>query len=165
MSRWFYHRCPRQSELPQYIQHQAHIRDLNHISKLSFSMSSKSIFWSLAVYSPHPASNDLHLYFIAYSNCSAVKPFEPVQYFLKMFFCFMPVVIMSKTSHHLCVLNSATLRNKGELHLLSNQIFNYCCTDKYSSTITYLRSLVTLYTFYKKQNRHYFMILFSCYIV
>ncbi len=56
----------------------------------------------------------------------------------------MPAVIMSETSCHHCLSNSA-LRNKGELDLLSHQIFNYCCAGKYTYTITYLGLLVTLF--------------------
>ncbi len=49
----------------------------------------------------------------------------------------MPAVIMSETSSH-CLSNSATFRNKGELHILSHQIFKYCCAGK-----IYLRIYIT----------------------
>ncbi len=65
-----------------------------------------------------------------------------------IFFCFMPVVIMSETSHRHCVSNSATSRNKDALHLLSHQIC-IVAQEKYTYTFTYIRSLGTLYTFYK----------------
>jgi len=49
-----------------------------------------------------------------------------------VFFCFVLVVIMSETSHHQhCELDMATLKNKGELHLLSYQIFNYFSEEKF----------------------------------
>jgi len=45
--------------------------------------------------------------------------------------CFVPVVIMSETSYHQhCELDMATLKNKGELHVLSYQIFNYFSEEK-----------------------------------
>ncbi len=66
------------------------------------------------------------IFFVAYINCSAVKPFKPVA---DDFFCFMPAVIMSKTSRH-CVSNSATSRNKDALHVLSHRICKYSCAGK-----------------------------------
>ncbi len=108
---------------PVYIQHLAHIHDLNIFSKL-FSASSKTTFWSL--FTTSTIKRQWHLYFIMYSNCSAVKPFKPVQ-FLQMIICFMHALNMSEKSRHHYVLNSATLWNKGELHLLILQTHNYCC--------------------------------------
>ncbi len=51
------------------------------------------------------------LYFSAYSKCSPVKPFKPVQFLLVIFFCFMTEVILSETSRRYCVSNSAPSRN------------------------------------------------------
>ncbi len=44
-----------------------------------------------------------------------------------MIICFMHALDLSEKSCHRHVLNSATLWNKGELHLLIMQIHNYCC--------------------------------------
>ncbi len=46
----------------------------------------------------------------------------------------MPAVIMSEMLRHYCLLNSVTLRIKGELHVLSHHIFEYFCTEKNSHT-------------------------------
>ncbi len=131
LSRWFYHRCHRQSALPQYIQHLAHICDLNHILKtIVFSDFKINILITGSLFTTSTIKWQWHLYFIAYSNCSAVKPFKPVQFLLMIFFCFMPAVIMSETSHHHYVSNSATSRNKDTLHILSHQICKYSRTGK-----------------------------------
>ncbi len=37
---------------------------------------------------------------------------------------------MSETSRHHCVSNSATLRKKDALHILSHQICKYSCAEK-----------------------------------
>ncbi len=63
LSRGLYHCCHRcQSALQRYIQHLAHIPISNTCTKLSFSMTSKSIFWSLASYSPHPVHDITIMY-------------------------------------------------------------------------------------------------------
>ncbi len=108
---------------PAYIQHLAHIHDLNIFSKLSFSATSKTTFWSL--FTTSTIKRQWRLYFIMYSNYSAVKPFKPVK-FLHMILFFMHALIMSEKSCHHYVLNSATLW-KGELHLFILQTRNYCC--------------------------------------
>ncbi len=42
----------------------------------------------------------------------------------------MPAVIMNETSHHHCVSNSATSRNKYALHILGHQICKYSWAGK-----------------------------------
>ncbi len=63
-----------------------------------------------------------NVYFTAYSNRSAVKPFKPV---LMIFFCFMRAVILSETSRRQCVINNATARKKESVHIESSDISEY----------------------------------------
>ncbi len=81
----------------------------------------------------------------------------------------MPTVIMSETSRHHCLSNSATSRDKGELHILSQQYLNIVVQETFTYTITHLGSLATLYTFLQKNNQKTDIILnvitfVSCYI-
>ncbi len=66
------------------------------------------------------------------------------------------------------VSNSATLKKKDELHALSHRICKYSCTETNTYTFTYLRSLATQHTFYKKTYQKtgiivYFTIFFNVY--
>ncbi len=115
LSRWFYHPCHRQSTLPL-----AHIRDLYHILKtIVFNNFKINILITGCLFPTSTIQWQWHLYFTAYSNCSAVKPFKPV---LIIFFCFMPGEILSETSRRHCVLNSATSRKKESVHIESSNI-------------------------------------------
>ncbi len=104
LSRWFYHRCHHQSALPQYMQDLAHNRDFNYILKtIIFSDFKINILITGSLLTTSTIKWQWHLYFIAYSNFSAVKPFKQVHFLLMIFFCFMPAIIMSETLHHHCV--------------------------------------------------------------
>ncbi len=147
-----YHCCHLQSTLSHTFGIWFIIMISNMFAKQSFSITYYSIFWSLSAYSPHPASNgsEWHLYLIAYSNWSAVKPFKPVQFLLMIFVCYMSAGIISETSPHHCVSNGATLRKEYALHVLSHQICKYSLAAK--NTYTYLGCLANLYTFFNLKN-------------
>ncbi len=121
-----------------YIQHLAHIHDLNIFSKL-FSASSKTTFWSL--FTTSTIKRQWH-----FTTTVAIQASS----FLQMIICFMHALIMSEKSHHHYVLNSATLWNKGELHLLIMQTRNYCCLMfnlsccYRSSPVTWQRTLILI---------------------
>ncbi len=70
---------------------------------------------------------------------------------------------MSESPRHHCISNSATLRKKDALHILSHQICN-SCAEKNTYAFTYLGSLATLYIFYKKLIRKqalFYILLFT----
>ncbi len=56
--------------------------------------------------------------------------------------------------HVIIVYQTVPPRGKKDaLHILSHQICKYSCAEKNTYTFTYLGSLATLYTFYKKNNQ------------
>ncbi len=98
---------PRTAALPL-----AHIRDLFHILKTTIFNNFKINILITGCFTTSTIEMTYDLCFTAYSNCSAVKPFKPVQFLLMIFSSFMTEVILSETSHRCCVSNSAPSRNK-----------------------------------------------------
>ncbi len=133
-----------------YIRHLVHNHDLKHVRKtIVFNDLLFNILITVSLFTTSSIKWHWHLYFIAYSNWSAVKPFEPVQFLLMIFVCFMSAGIISETSPHHCVSNGATLRKEYALHVLSHQICKYSLAEK--NTYTYLGCLANLYTFFNQK--------------
>ncbi len=150
-----------------YIQHLAHIRDHNHILKIAvFNDFKINILITGSLFTTSTIKWQWYLYFIAYSNYSAVKPSKPLKFLLMIFFCFMPAVIMSEIWHHHCVSNRVPPR--GIKMQCTYWVIRYVNTVEQEKILIQMQNayLATLYTFYKKIIRKqalFYIYFFSCY--
>ncbi len=100
-------------------------------SKRSFSITSKSIFWSLAAYSPHPPSNDSEMY-ISLRTVFALQKSHPNQFWwysfvlcLGKFWVKHQVVIVYQTVPPRWKKNQCTLSHKIFRNIVTQEKYIY----------------------------------------